>query len=378
MKPTEQKKPLRTSERWNAIYNKEYKNYIQILKHEAPSVNIEHWDDPGDYPSGAGGGPLSSYQYIDSIDGGTINVKLLPAIIPDLSEPSEPKATEEFLSEFADDFAKNEWGVDYISSWDIKITGDTAEIEINDFDSDVAGAGPEEPDDDYSWDSKLYRESSKRKIHLLILKEYIRMSIKSRKNNRKSELDKFRKLIKEELEKIYKTKVTKESPKSEIQRKENADDKVKLNMQADAQMKRDGSSKPSDKDWKESRLAKEPDLVPTFEQYNEYITELWNTLEKDLPKLQEVCKKFGDKELDSLVGRAMDLYTERSTRFVNEKKHITYTEMKNSLAAIGHRIISLEMFLKEKAEKSDVDKAKKIILDYLKKQDAPKPKKAEK
>lgn len=30
---------------------------------------IETWDDPGDYPSGAGGGPLPSHKYIATCDG---------------------------------------------------------------------------------------------------------------------------------------------------------------------------------------------------------------------------------------------------------------------------------------------------------------------
>ena len=30
---------------------------------------VETWDDPGDYPSGAGSGPLPSYQYYAGIEG---------------------------------------------------------------------------------------------------------------------------------------------------------------------------------------------------------------------------------------------------------------------------------------------------------------------
>jgi hypothetical protein len=30
---------------------------------------IGRWDDPGDYPSGAGGGPLASEDYVEYIDG---------------------------------------------------------------------------------------------------------------------------------------------------------------------------------------------------------------------------------------------------------------------------------------------------------------------
>lgn len=30
---------------------------------------IERWDDPGDYPSGAGSGPLASYNYVADVAG---------------------------------------------------------------------------------------------------------------------------------------------------------------------------------------------------------------------------------------------------------------------------------------------------------------------
>ena len=30
---------------------------------------VERWDDPGDYPSGAGSGPLPSRDYVESIEG---------------------------------------------------------------------------------------------------------------------------------------------------------------------------------------------------------------------------------------------------------------------------------------------------------------------
>ena len=33
---------------------------------------IETWSDPGDYPSGAGGGPLPSYQYVKAVEGNIV------------------------------------------------------------------------------------------------------------------------------------------------------------------------------------------------------------------------------------------------------------------------------------------------------------------
>jgi hypothetical protein len=41
---------------------------MKIIKNTLEVV-IERWDDPGDYPSGAGSGPLPSYDYLDGVDG---------------------------------------------------------------------------------------------------------------------------------------------------------------------------------------------------------------------------------------------------------------------------------------------------------------------
>jgi hypothetical protein len=37
--------------------------------HSALKLRIETWNDPGDYPSGAGGGPLPSYKFVEGVDG---------------------------------------------------------------------------------------------------------------------------------------------------------------------------------------------------------------------------------------------------------------------------------------------------------------------
>lgn len=49
---------------------------------------IETWDDPGDYPSGAGGGPLPSYQYVSGISG-TIVIQLEDGEYKDVLEFGE-------------------------------------------------------------------------------------------------------------------------------------------------------------------------------------------------------------------------------------------------------------------------------------------------
>lgn len=41
---------------------------MRVIKSTLEPI-IETWDDPGDYPSGAGGGPLPSHKYIAACDG---------------------------------------------------------------------------------------------------------------------------------------------------------------------------------------------------------------------------------------------------------------------------------------------------------------------
>lgn len=41
---------------------------MKIIKDTLRPV-IERWDDPGDYPSSAGSGPLASYDYVAEVEG---------------------------------------------------------------------------------------------------------------------------------------------------------------------------------------------------------------------------------------------------------------------------------------------------------------------
>ena len=45
------------------------------VMHDSLNVVVERWDDPGDYPSNAGSGPLPSYDCLVGVDG-TIIVEL--------------------------------------------------------------------------------------------------------------------------------------------------------------------------------------------------------------------------------------------------------------------------------------------------------------
>lgn len=45
---------------------------MRIVSEEPFDPIMETWDDPGVYPSAAGGGPLQSYDYIAGYDGGIV------------------------------------------------------------------------------------------------------------------------------------------------------------------------------------------------------------------------------------------------------------------------------------------------------------------
>ena len=47
--------------------------------------HLERWDDPGDYPSGAGGGPLASYWFVEGVDGHIV-VELTPEERADIGD----------------------------------------------------------------------------------------------------------------------------------------------------------------------------------------------------------------------------------------------------------------------------------------------------
>lgn len=60
---------------------------MQVIKDTLEPI-IEQWDDPGDYPSGAGGGPLASYKYIAGCDG-ELTVEMTLADLLEAAENSD-------------------------------------------------------------------------------------------------------------------------------------------------------------------------------------------------------------------------------------------------------------------------------------------------
>ena len=66
---------------------------MKILSNTLNPV-IERWTDPGDYPSGAGGYPLPSYDYVECIEG----------YIEALLEPSDRNSISEYANEDDDQY----------------------------------------------------------------------------------------------------------------------------------------------------------------------------------------------------------------------------------------------------------------------------------
>ena len=74
-------------------------------------IEIERWDDPGDYPSGAGGGPLPSHNFVAGY-GGVVVVELDGEERKALADYADVNMTEMKMYEayFADNAAEVEHG----------------------------------------------------------------------------------------------------------------------------------------------------------------------------------------------------------------------------------------------------------------------------
>ena len=85
-------------------------------------VKLGRWDDPGDYPSNAGSGPLPSHDYVEEIEG---HVLLKIENVGDLSEFREGIA---YLVDLPEDNLWLSWNIELLPDWTVKLT-------VTDFDS---------------------------------------------------------------------------------------------------------------------------------------------------------------------------------------------------------------------------------------------------
>jgi hypothetical protein len=102
---------------------------------ETIKPTIEQWDDPGDYPSGAGSSPLPSYNYVESVDG-EVTIEFDDIDLSNLlNEVYDPELPHEIV----------------VTKWNItKIEGRKITFEVAEFEGgDIKYDGPEyDPGDD--------------------------------------------------------------------------------------------------------------------------------------------------------------------------------------------------------------------------------------
>jgi hypothetical protein len=114
---------------------------------ETLALEIERWDDPGDYPSNAGSGPLPSYDYIAGVVG-DITIKLEVSdygdteIIPGREIPIDVFT---YVTDAGFDYGDDLYGV-RVTKWDLagwSFRDDGFELTLTAEEFDASGWEPE-------------------------------------------------------------------------------------------------------------------------------------------------------------------------------------------------------------------------------------------
>ena len=129
---------------------------MQVIK-DTLELLLETWDDPGDYPSGAGSGPLPSYNYIAGVEG-VLVVELTAEELADYNDC--PKDFLDNDDTIGDTLPK---GISAVT-WGQTLKGNVLELEVLDCDSfevvppERDDYDPPEPDydDDYRTQNKRF------------------------------------------------------------------------------------------------------------------------------------------------------------------------------------------------------------------------------
>lgn len=98
-------------------------------------IVLETWDDPGDYPSNAGSGPLPSYQYVGEVTG-TVTIELTDAELSDITDEGGIHYAE-FVSDLGTEFSKEEApGYVTVKSWNLDAAkGKVLTLSVKEFES---------------------------------------------------------------------------------------------------------------------------------------------------------------------------------------------------------------------------------------------------
>lgn len=106
---------------------------------------VETWDDPGDYPSAAGSGPLPSYDYLEGVDG-EVRIELTEEELTELRAAKETGELKDWVDQLdislPDGILSATWNVELVMP-------NIAVLTITEIEPDPCYAGSEPDFDDY-------------------------------------------------------------------------------------------------------------------------------------------------------------------------------------------------------------------------------------
>ena len=119
--------------------------------HNSLKPKIDRWSDPGDYPSGAGSGPLPSYDYIEYYDG-TVEIKLEATDWKEIYDYADINMTDSKMIEawLLDDPGKVDHGESglKVKSWCVEYAkGDLIVLSVDEFDAELPEPDYDDLDD---------------------------------------------------------------------------------------------------------------------------------------------------------------------------------------------------------------------------------------
>ena len=123
-------------------------------------LEIECWTDPGDYPSGAGGGPLASYDFVAGVDGNIV-VELGAADWTSINAYADVDMT---TTKMVEAWVADSPGIQSdvpgltVKKWCVEgLKGDRLELSVDEFEADA----PEPPEREYSYEDEVERREAR-------------------------------------------------------------------------------------------------------------------------------------------------------------------------------------------------------------------------
>ena len=131
---------------------------MKILSNTLKPV-VERWDDPGDYPSGAGSGPLPSEDYVEYIDG-QIVVEIDPIEWNSwLGEPVTHEGVRDWLCDNPGEIDHDVSGLT-VKKWSLdKLEGNRATLSVEEFECEPPEPPKREYDYTEQWERRERREA---------------------------------------------------------------------------------------------------------------------------------------------------------------------------------------------------------------------------